>query len=69
MNDVAYDGVSSNQGLSYISNFGKIYKGETCKSVLNLMNTSTIHTLEQIKVKAVLSSKISFQKGGERILV
>lgn len=56
MNDVAYDGISSDQGLSYISEFpkGTIYVGENFKAVLTLMNTSTLHTIDQLKVKVFL---------------
>jgi len=57
LNDVAYEGVSSDQGLSFMSEHIRepIYMGETFNGVLNILNTSTLHSIDQLKVTVKLS--------------
>lgn len=73
MNDVAYDGISSDQGLSYQSSFGKIFKGEQFKTVLTIMNTSSIYTLEKLTVRVYVerpnTKQLQIRGSGEVILL
>jgi len=50
-NDVSYDGISSDAGLSYVSSFGKIQAGEPLRVLLTVMNTSASYALEKLVIK------------------
>lgn len=50
-NDIAYDGISSDASLSYLSSFGKIQAGEPLRVLLTVMNTSASYSLDNIKLK------------------
>lgn len=57
LNDVAYDGISSDQGLSFLTDNMKepIYMGETFNGLLTIINTSTLHSIDQLKVTVKLT--------------
>ena len=72
MNDVAYDGVSSDQGLTYLSTFGDIYKGEKHRTLLTLINVSRKHKVERVKVTVIINrqkSTKSLQGNGEKVIL
>jgi hypothetical protein len=72
MNDVAYDGVSSDQGLTYLSNFGKIFKGEQFKTILTIMNISTIYKLERLRMRVIIGrtkNSKSLMGNGDQLLL
>lgn len=68
MNDIAFDGVSSDLVLSYATKFAKIYKGEQFKSVLTLMNLSKHFSLERMKIRVQLKC-LKNQKSEKRSTV
>ena len=57
LNDVAYDGISSDQGLSFLTDIitEPIYMGETFTGLLTIINTSTLHSIDQLKVTVKLT--------------
>lgn len=70
-NDVSYDGISSDTALSYFSNFGKIFKGEQFKTLLTILNTSSIYTLDRIRINVSVSrnSKSDQLEKGDLVLI
>jgi len=49
--DVAYDGVSADCALNYISTFGKISTGEVFRVLFTIQNDSSAHALQNINMK------------------
>ena len=43
--------------LSYTSNFGKIFYGEKFKTILSIMNTSSIYKLTQVEMTVYVAKE------------
>lgn len=72
MNDVAYDGVCSDQGLTYLSTFGDIFTGEKHRTLLTLINVSRKHKVERCKLTVTINrqkSTKSLQGNGEKVIL
>ena len=63
MNDVAYDGVSADCALNYVSTFGKISTGENFRVLFTIQNKSAQYSIQKLNMKVVVQKRSVVLKG------